>query len=118
MPSFYADEQYPYPVVKYFRELGYNVLTVQEAGNTNQKISDPEVLGFATQNHRAVLTQNRKDFILLHRQSSQHAGIIACTNDRNWKALADRIDQAVSSLESLEGKLIRIVRPNRENEAI
>ena len=40
-----------------------------------------------------------------------HAGIIACTNDRNWEALANRINAAITAEESLQGKLIRVVRP-------
>jgi predicted nuclease of predicted toxin-antitoxin system len=110
--KFYADEQYPYPVVKYLRELGHDVLTVQEAGKANQRIPDDEVLAFATEDNRAVITQNRRDFILLHRLQPNHAGIIACSDDRHWEALALRIHTAVEQEESLQGKLIRIVRPS------
>jgi predicted nuclease of predicted toxin-antitoxin system len=112
MKRFYADEQYPYPVVKCLRDLGYDVLTVQEAGRSNQRIPDDEVLAFATQSDRTVVTQNRKDFIQLHRIQSNHAGIIVCTDDRNWDALAQRIHIAVEAEESLQGKLIRIVKPS------
>jgi predicted nuclease of predicted toxin-antitoxin system len=108
----YADEQYPYPVVKYLRELGYDVLTVQEAGKANQRIPDDEVLAFATEDNRAVITQNRRDFIQLHRLQINHAGIIVCSDDRNWDALALRIHAAVIEEASLQGKLIRIVRPS------
>jgi predicted nuclease of predicted toxin-antitoxin system len=107
----YADEQYPYPVVKCLRELGHDVLTVREAGKADRGIPDEEVLAFATENDRAVITQNRKDFIQLHRIQPHHAGIIVCTDDRNWDALAQRIHDAVVAEESLQGKLIRIVRP-------
>ena len=112
MARFYADEQYPYPVVEYLRSLGHDVQTVQEAGNGNQRIPDPEMLAFATKKGRAVLTQNRKDFIRLHQQHIEHAGIIACTIDRDWQRLADRIDARVAQESSLLGKLIRIVRPS------
>jgi predicted nuclease of predicted toxin-antitoxin system len=74
--KLYADEQYPYPAVKYLRELGYDVLTVQEAGKANQRIPDDQVLAFATDNHRAVITQNHKDFIKLHRVQPNYGGII------------------------------------------
>ncbi|MEG4499932.1 DUF5615 family PIN-like protein [Microcoleus sp. F10-C6] len=77
------------------RALGHDVLTVQEAGRANQKIPDPDVLAFATSEKRAVITENRKDFFRLHRIQSLHAGIIACTNDRNWEALANRIHTAI-----------------------
>jgi predicted nuclease of predicted toxin-antitoxin system len=109
--KLYADEQYPYPIVKYLRDLGHDVLTVQAAGKANQHIPDDEVLAFATENERAVVTLNRKDFIRLHQLQPNHAGIIACTDDRNWEALAQRIDDAIGEEESLQGKLIRIVRP-------
>jgi hypothetical protein len=39
MARFYADEQFPLPVVELLRNLGHDVLTVQEAGNANQRIS-------------------------------------------------------------------------------
>ncbi|MBE9227586.1 DUF5615 family PIN-like protein [Phormidium sp. LEGE 05292] len=111
MARLYADEQYPYPVVEFLRALGHDVLTVQEAGKANQRISDPDVLAFATSENRAVITQNRKDFFRLHRIHPDHAGIIACTNDRDWEALANRIHAAITEEESLQGKLIRVVRP-------
>lgn len=111
MARLYADEQFPFPVVEILRSLGHEVLTAQEAGKANQGIPDPEVLTFATINDRALLTQNRKDFIRLHRSNLDHAGIIACTNDRDWQALANRIDAAIAQASFLQGKLIRIVRP-------
>jgi len=111
MVRLYADEQYPYPVVEFLRILGHDVLTVQEANKANQQISDSEVLAFAIRENRAVITQNRKDFFRLHRIQPDHAGIIACTNDRDWNALANRIHTAISFEESLQGKLIRVVRP-------
>ena len=48
MPQFYADEQFPFPVVELLRALGHDVLTVQEAENADQGISDEEVLAFLT----------------------------------------------------------------------
>lgn len=111
MARLYADEQYPYPVVELLRDLGHDVLTVQEADKANQRISDPDVLAFATSSKRAVITQNRKDFFRLHRIQPEHAGIIACTNDRDWEALANRIHIAITAESDLQGKLIRVVRP-------
>ncbi|MEO6863335.1 MAG: hypothetical protein ABI180_17645 [Microcoleus sp.] len=49
----------------------------------------------------------------MHRIQPSHAGIIACTNDRDWEALANRIHIAITAAESLEGKLIRVVRPSK-----
>ena len=112
MARLYADEHYPYPVVELLRALGHDVLTVQEAGRANRKIPYPDVLAFASSEKRAVITENRKDFFRLHRIQPLHAGIIACTNDRNWEALANRINAAITAEESLQGKLIRVVRPS------
>lgn len=113
MARLYADEQYPYPVVRYLRDLGHDVLTVKEADKANQRISDDEVLFFSIDQNRAVLTQNRRDFIKLHQLQPDHAGIVVCSDDRNWEALAQRIHQAILENESLQGKLIRIVRPEK-----
>ncbi len=69
------------------------------------------MLAFAIRDNRAVVTLSRQDFIRLHRANSQHFGIIVCTNDTDRQQMATRIDEAISTQESLEGKLIRVVRP-------
>jgi predicted nuclease of predicted toxin-antitoxin system len=107
---FYADEQFPKETTQSLRSLGYDVLTVQEAGRGNQKIPDDEVLAFASNCDRAVLTLNRSDFIQLHRQNSNHAGIIACTENPDFDRLALKIHEAVAQLDSLQGQLLRIYR--------
>ena len=56
MARLYADEQYPKRVVELLRNLGHDVLTVQEAGNANQKIPDEKVLAFALSIDCAILT--------------------------------------------------------------
>ena len=112
MVRFYADEQFPFQVVELLRNFEHDVLTVQEAGNANQRIPDDQVLEFAIGQERSILTINRIDFIRLHRLDNQHFGIIVCTNNRNWEQFAARIDEAVRAEESLRGKLIRVVRPS------
>ena len=112
MASFYADEQFPFQVTELLRNLGHDVLTVQEAGNANQRIPDDLVLAFAVGQERSILTVNRIDFIRLHRRDNQHFGIVVCTNNRNWEQFATRVNEAVRDEESLRGKLIRVVRPS------
>lgn len=112
MVRLYADEQFPFQVVELLRNLGYDVLTVQEAGNANQRIPDDQVLMFAISQERSILTINRIDFIRLHRHDDNHFGIVVCTNNRNWEQFAERIDGTVRAEESLQGKLIRVVRPS------
>lgn len=113
MARLYADEHFPRIVSQLLRTMGHDVLTVQEAGNANLGIPDPEVLAFAVSNNRAVLTINRHDFIRLHRLQSDHAGIVVCTDDLDRNRLAARINEAISAEENLQGKLIRVVRPSR-----
>jgi len=112
MASFYADEQFPFQVTELLRNLGHDVLTVQEAGNANQRIPDDQVLAFAVGQERSILTINRIDFIRLHQRNNQHFGIVVCTNNRNWEQFATRVDEAVRAEESLQGQLIRVVRPS------
>jgi len=109
MAKMYADEQFPLPSVKILRNLGHDILTVQEAGNVGD--SDPDVLTFAIVSDRAVLTQNRRDFLKLHRSQPDHAGIIICSEDRNFVRLAEQVHNAISEESTLSGKLIRVVKP-------
>lgn len=113
MASLYADEDFPHPVADALRTFGHDVLTALAAGQANQKIPDSQVLAHATSLDRAVLTLNRRDYIRLHRASSRHSGIIACTHDPDVDALAHRIDAALAKTSDLHGQLVRITRPSK-----
>ena len=63
-------------------------------------------------NNRVVLTQNRRDYIKLHRLQPNHVGIVVCTDDRDFERLAIRINTAISTVETLKGELIRVNRPS------
>ena len=110
MARFYSNENFPLRSVQSLRALGHDVLTSLEADRANQKIPDAEVLRFATEKSRAVLTLNRLDFFRHQETEGHHAGIIACTQDRDSASLAQRIHEAVQAAPDLNGKLIRIVR--------
>ena len=110
MALLYADEDFPYPAVEELRTLGHDVLTAQEAGQANQKIPDVQVLAHATSLDRAVLTHNRRDYIRLHRASTQHAGIVVCTHNSDKVALAHRIGAALAKVPDLHGQLVRVTR--------
>ena len=107
----YADENFPLPTVLALRELEHDVVTMMDTGEANQEVPDDEVLRRATKDSRAVLTLNRKDFIWLHKQGDDHAGIVACTTDLDFGQQASRIHESISPHESLHGKLIRVNRP-------
>ena len=110
MADLYANENFPLPAVEYLRELGHDVLTSQESGRANIREPDDQVLQFAISQTRAVVTLNRRDFIKLHRNNKPHAGIVVCTQDSDFQALADRIDREIRNHTSLSNQLIRITR--------
>ncbi len=112
MARLYANENFPVEVVERLRALGHDVLTTHDVGKLNQSIEDDAVLRFAVETDRCVLTINRKDFMRLHRVVTEHAGIIVCTENRDYTAFADRIDEAIRQSGVLAGQLIRIVRGN------
>ena len=81
----------------------------------NLGLPDDDVLATATKLKRAILTFNRRDFIKLHRQQPQHAGIIICTKSNDYPRLAEKIHEAVAGNDNLFGLLIRVYRdPKKE----
>ncbi len=110
MVRLYADENFPLVIVELLRICGHDVLTVQEAGNGGLGIPDEDVLAFAINHNRAVLTR-RDDFRHLHRLQSDRKAIIICKEDLNIERQATLINEAISTVENLTGKLIRVIRP-------
>ncbi len=106
----FLDENFPLPVVEALRQLGHDIVTIQESGKANQAFPDDAVLRLASENQRVVITINRKDFIGLHKISSAHEGIIVCTADVDFTGQAQRIHDAIGTAEPLVGKLIRVNR--------
>jgi hypothetical protein len=111
MPRLYANENLPLLVVEALRQLGHDVLTTVESGNAGQAIPDDAVLAFATAERRVLVTLNRKHFIRLRALQPDHAGIVVCTFDLDYAALAQRIHDALAVEPELRGRLIRINRP-------
>ncbi len=110
MARLYANENFPVEVVLRLRDLGHDVLTTHDVGKSNQGIEDDVVLRFAVESGRCVVTINRKDFMRLHRSFPDHAGIIICTENRDFGAFAHRIDEAIRLEGELTGKLVKVVR--------
>ncbi len=111
MATLYSNENFPLPAVLELRRLGYDVLTIQETGRADRAEPDEAVLTFATEARRVLITLNRRHFIRLHNAGQPHAGIIVCTFDPNFVALAQRVHQALVVEVSMTGKLVRINRP-------
>jgi predicted nuclease of predicted toxin-antitoxin system len=111
--QFYSNENFPIAMVNLLRAEGYNVLTSYETGQTNQGISDDVVLQYATKMGRILITENRQDFIDLHRIVSNHAGIIIFKSDRDYagkvKAIIDFLNE---DSRTLENRLLRVMKQN------
>ena len=111
MARFYANENLPAPVVTDLRRLQHDVLTMRESGHAGRAVPDLEVLAFATNQGRAVLTLNRRHFVRLHLEQPAHAGIIVCTFDADFTALATRIHAVVEGTPDITAQLLRVNRP-------
>ena len=103
MALFYTNENFPIKIAAYLRAMGHDVLTSQEAGNANQGIPDVEVLEFAAKAGRILLTLNRRDFIEIHENLSNHMGIIVCTQNTDLREQAEQINQAIQETGDMAG---------------
>jgi hypothetical protein len=110
--QLYADEDFPLPVVEELRRLGHDVITAQE--DKRSQAGDLDVLSRAHELARAVLTHNRRHFERLHRQGTEHSGVLSATQDaNNHVALASRIDAALASF--IPGRwCLRVNRPAKQ----
>ena len=92
------DSQAKY-LLNLLRSAGHDVITVNEAGLEGQV--DSEVLNYAIQERRSLLTRNCNDFQELHEINPNHPGILAVYQDadpaKNMSYQA--IVQAIANLE-------------------
>lgn len=113
MARLYADENFNLKSVALLKELGHDVLTPHDTGQSNLRVPDENVLDFAIRTERIVLTFDRMDYARLHRLYPEHYGILICKQDPDFSALAHRIHVALEAADGqLSGQLVRIVRPN------
>lgn len=108
---FFTDEHISSDLVRRLRVLGHDVLMAREAGRADLGIGDPDVLTWATQQGRAVLTINNWDYRKQHLRGQKHAGVVSITDDRDEAAQAARVDAAVRALPSLENQYLRVTKP-------
>ncbi|NJL56585.1 DUF5615 family PIN-like protein [bacterium] len=89
------DSQAKY-LVNLLRTAGHNVLTVNEAEIAG--FSDINVLKYASQYGRVLLTRNCDDFYELHQSSPVHSGILAIyqgaelSKNMSYQAIAKAIE--------------------------
>ncbi len=106
----YTNENFPRPAAIALRKAGHDVVTIQEAGHADQAQSDEEVLAYAVRTKRILVTLNRRHFIALHLEMRTHAGIIVCTFDPDFTALAQRIHDCLTHVNNWSGHLERVNR--------
>jgi predicted nuclease of predicted toxin-antitoxin system len=113
MLKFYSNENFPIEMVNLLRGRGYDVLTSYEAGQANQKIPDDEVLMYATNAGRTVITENRQDFMNLYFTTSNHAGIVICKADRDYAGKVQVLhDFFTQDKQPMDNRLLRVMKQN------
>ncbi|MBI5696507.1 MAG: DUF5615 family PIN-like protein [Nitrospirae bacterium] len=79
----YLDEDIPGPLCRALTNRGVDVLTTAEAGNLGR--TDTFQLAFAAKHGRILVTCNKKDFVLLHKEylasQKNHNGIVLADQD-------------------------------------
>ena len=98
----YTDEHIDVRLGLALSRRGFDVLSCQEAGRANQRISDEDQLAFATGQGRALLTFNTVDFIALDivwkQAGRRHAGIVVSPEIRNLTELIQRVEHHLSTV--------------------
>ena len=117
MICFYSNENFPIDAVIILRKLGYDVLTSYEAGQANRGIPDDKVLAYASKQSRAVITQNRRDFIQLHRENLSHSGIIIWKDDRDYSGQVETLHRYLQTASNLSNRLVRIKKQNQSKSS-
>jgi hypothetical protein len=76
----FTDEMVDTDLALALQQQGYDVLSCRDAGRSNQRISDENQLAFATQEGRAILSFNARDFLRIDGEwkaaGRAHAGIV------------------------------------------
>ncbi len=87
-------------LVKMLREVGHDVITVNEIGLNAQL--DSIVLNYALENKRILLTHNCRDFEALHQKNPNHSGILAVYREADFSKNMSRQDivKAIANLEA------------------
>ena len=100
------DEHFSPEIARQLRSRGHDVIAARDRPDLHG-LSDRALLGFATDDRRAIVTENVADFAELHRRSvlrrDPHAGIVF-TSPRRFPRSRRGIGKIVRSLERLVGE--------------
>ncbi|MEI7457624.1 MAG: DUF5615 family PIN-like protein [Nitrosomonadales bacterium] len=114
----YTNENFPLPVAVRLRDLGHDVLTIQETGQAGSAQSDEDVLSFAARGSRILVTLNRRHFVALHLEKKTHAGILVCSFDPDFARFGRRVHERIQQGESWTGRLERLNREQPQSAKI
>jgi predicted nuclease of predicted toxin-antitoxin system len=97
------DAMYPQSIAAQLRRRGHDVVAVTEDEDV-KLLSDAALLAWATDQGRAVVTENTPDFLHLDHVyrtlDKQHQGIVLVTNERFGRATRQYIGPLVRALDA------------------
>ena len=100
----YFDEDVPLGIVRNLRTRGFDVLSAHEVQMRNQP--DDEQMLYAVSQHRALVTHNRADFELRHRQfleaGLKHYGVVIAKRRREDREVVARLLKLLDSITADE----------------
>ncbi|MEK6909956.1 MAG: DUF5615 family PIN-like protein [Candidatus Aenigmatarchaeota archaeon] len=109
---FLADEHIDIHAVDALKQMGIDIVSVQELDKRSQ--SDEELLAFANQDGRTVITRD-EDFLRLHAKGMQHHGIVFLTKRLDASTLVREVLKvSMFELEQLKNAIVFI--PIKVNE--
>jgi hypothetical protein len=110
MARLLADANFPRPAVVELHRLSHDVISLEETGTVSHESADEDILNAAIVVNRSLLTLDYQSFARLLPACAHHPGVIVCTFDPDFVGMANRIDAALSSHDSLDSQVIRVGR--------
>jgi len=95
-----ADEHVPIAVVNQLRAVGIDAVAVDEEGLKGR--SDGEVLAYAVESNRAVLTSDQEDFMQLGRDE-EHKGVVVVTKRLG---IGETVREVMKLVDTLDAEAI------------
>lgn len=102
---YLVDEHVPKAVVRGLRKRGVDVITIPDAGLLGKQ--DEDLLGFAKEKDRVMMTQDRDFLRLASELEGDHAGIVYAPQGRSIGELVRLLDllAQVSNEEEMRGRV-------------
>ncbi|MHB8646391.1 MAG: DUF5615 family PIN-like protein [Thermomicrobiales bacterium] len=99
--SIFTDEMVSSRLAMALRQRGYDIASCHEVGRANLRIADQDQLAYATEQGRAILTQNATHFYTLDSAwkaiGRTHAGILVYSPNLRFADLLLRLPRCLDS---------------------